>query len=83
LPGRCTQPDTETTLVPVDCSVPNRRYQSAPRLTMCGTAQSVSTLLISVGPPYRPWIAGNGGFSRGFPRFPSSESSSAVSSPQM
>ena len=28
-------------------------------------------------------IAGNGGFSRGLPRLPSSESSSAVSSPQM
>ena len=42
-----------------------------------------STLLISVGDAYRPWIAGNGGFERGWPRLPSSDSSSAVSSPQM
>ncbi|MDT7585426.1 MAG: NADH-quinone oxidoreductase subunit, partial [Pseudonocardiales bacterium] len=33
-------------------------------------------------PPF-PAVAGNGGFSRGCPRRPSSESSSAVSSPQM
>ena len=40
-----------------------------------GTVASVSTLLTSVGPAYRPSIAGNGGFSRGLPRLPSSESS--------
>ena len=43
----------------------------------------VSTLLTTVGEAYRPEIAGNGGFERGWPRFPSSDSSSAVSSPQM
>ena len=33
--------------------------------------------------PKAPAFAGNGGFMRGSPRLPSSESSSAVSSPQM
>jgi hypothetical protein len=50
---------------------------------MNGTLASVSTLFTTVGAPYRPWVAGNGGLSRGWPRYPSSESSSAVSSPQM
>ena len=48
-----------------------------------GTFISVSTLLISVGPWYRPWLAGNGGLRRGLPRLPSSASRSAVSSPQI
>ncbi len=43
----------------------------------------VSTLLITVGDAYRPATAGKGGRSRGWPRRPSSESSSAVSSPQI
>ena len=58
-------------------------YSSPPIRRMIGAFISVSTLLISVGPWYRPWTAGNGGFRRGLPRLPSSESSSAVSSPQM
>jgi hypothetical protein len=51
LPGRWTQPETETTLVPGDCSVPKLLNQSAPLATMWGTLESVSTLLIRVGPP--------------------------------
>ena len=50
---------------------------------MNGTLAMVSTLLTVVGAAYRPAAAGNGGLSRGWPRRPSSESSSAVSSPQM
>ena len=50
---------------------------------MCGRYASVSTLFTTVGSPYNPLIAGNGGFSRGSPRLPSSEFSSPVSSPQM
>ena len=42
----------------------------------------VSTLLISVGQPHRPLSAGNGGRGRGWPRRPSIEAMSAVSSPQ-
>ena len=48
-----------------------------------GTVEIVSTLLIRLGEAYRPATAGNGGFVRGWPRLPSSDSSSAVSSPQM
>ena len=58
-------------------------HQSAPPSTMYGTLAMVPTLLTTVGLAYRPWVAGNGGRSRGWPRKPSSESSSAVSSPQM
>ena len=56
---------------------------SAPLMRMCGTAASVSTLLIVVGMPNTPATAGNGGLMRGLPRLPSSEFISAVSSPQM
>ena len=45
------------------------------------TAQSVSTLLRTVGHAYSPTTAGNGGRMRGMPRLPSSDSSSADSSP--
>ena len=48
-----------------------------------GTLEIDSTLLITVGLAYRPSTAGNGGRFRGRPRYPSSEVSSAVSSPQM
>jgi hypothetical protein len=55
----------------------------APPRTIAGTLAMDSTLLTTVGQAYRPATAGNGGRSRGCPRMPSSESSSAVSSPQM
>ena len=63
--------------------VPIALNQSAPRLMMCGTLQRVSTLLTTVGAPKAPTTAGNGGFTRGWPRLPSSDSSIPVSSPQM
>ncbi|MND06390.1 hypothetical protein D3C83_277370 [compost metagenome] len=50
---------------------------------MCGTAHSVSTLLIVVGMPKSPAAAGKGGLIRGLPRLPSIEFIRAVSSPQM
>ena len=78
-----TSPEIETSFVPADPSTPIVAY-SAPLIdTIAGSVASVSTLLISVGPAYRPSTAGNGGFRRGLPRLPSSESSSPVSSPQM
>src|SRR4051812_2886251 len=79
-------PHTEKSLVPVLLGLsarPNFLYQSAPLLMMCGTAASVSTLLIVVGSPNNPATAGNGGLMRGLPRLPSSEFIIAVSSPQM
>ena len=48
-----------------------------------GSVAIVSTLFTTVGDASRPCTAGNGGFVRGWPRLPSSDSSSAVSSPQM
>src|SRR5213593_5245170 len=79
-------PHTEYSLVPVLFGLSGRAiflYQGAPLVMMGGTAASVSTLLIVVGWPKTPEIAGNGGLMRGFPRRPSSEFIIAVSSPQM
>jgi len=63
--------------------VPSPAYQPAPRSKMCGTEASVSTLFTTVGAPNSPTTAGNGGLRRGQPFLPSTDSSSAVSSPQM
>ena len=63
--------------------MPIEANQSAPFAMMLGTDAIDSTLLITVGLAYNPATAGNGGRRRGWPRRPSSESSSAVSSPQM
>ena len=49
---------------------------------MGATLYQVSTLLMLVGYPHRPFCAGNGGRGRGRPAWPSSEAISAVSSPQ-
>ena len=69
--------------VPVERLTPSFAYSAPPICMMCGTVDSVSTLFTTVGFAYRPSIAGNGGRIRGMPRSPSSDSSSAVSSPQM
>jgi len=45
--------------------------------------RTVATVFTEVGFPYNPTWAGNGGLRRGMPRLPSSDSSRAVSSPQM
>ena len=59
-------------------------FISASIATVLGTtAAIVSTLLTTVGQPYKPAIAGKGGLIRGFPLFPSNDSSKAVSSPQI
>lgn len=63
--------------------MPRALNHSLPRDRIGGTEAIDSTLLTTVGQAYRPAIAGNGGRSLGWPRRPSSESSSAVSSPQM
>ena len=46
-----SSPDTETTFVHRDCSVPNPLNQSAPWATIGSTLESVSTLLIRVSRP--------------------------------
>ena len=60
---------------------PNDANHSGPRRRMVGATATVSTLVTVVGQPYRPTLAGKGGFSLGFPCFPSKLSMSAVSSP--
>src|SRR5262249_47682727 len=80
-PGRFTCPLTQYSFGPPFFSGPSPAYHSTPRSTMSGTLQRVSTLLTAVGLPYSPTTAGNGGLLRGGARLPSSDSSSAVSSP--
>jgi hypothetical protein len=83
VPGRFTAPDTVTSRVPPDLPMPSLLNHSAPFSKMRGKDAMVSTLFTTVGAPNRPTTAGNGGFRRGQPFLPSSDSSSAVSSPQM
>ncbi|KYN19836.1 hypothetical protein ALC57_07882 [Trachymyrmex cornetzi] len=52
-------------------------------VTLTGATATVSTLVTVVGHPNTPTSAGNGGFSLGFPCFPSIDSMRAVSSPQI
>ena len=69
--------------VPFAFSVPRVAYSAPPWRRIHGTVESVSTLFTAVGMPQAPLTAGKGGRDRGWARLPSSDSSSAVSSPQM
>ena len=51
-------PERANTLVPLLVAVPMAAYQSPPSRKIAGTAAKVSTLLIRVGRPHRPDIAG-------------------------
>src|ERR1035438_2833379 len=82
-PGFSTCPDTEKIAVPPEFAGPRPANQAAPLRMIVGTLAKVWVLLIVVGLPNRPKLAGNGGLKRGLPGLPSSDSSSAVSSPQM
>src|SRR5690606_1727939 len=82
-PGRTRFPEADINFVPVLRSIPIFAYSSPPSF-MIGTVAAIdSTLLTTVGQPYNPATAGNGGLIRGLPRSPSSDSNSAVSSPQI
>src|SRR5215213_10662098 len=83
MPGLLMLPQADTSLVPVDLPIPIFAYSSPPILIMGTTAASVSTLFTTVGQSYNPFTAGNGGLIRGLPLLPSSDSSNAVSSPQI
>src|SRR4029077_18637859 len=76
-----TWPLTQYSFGPPFFSGPTPENHSAPCNRISGTFESVSTLLTAVGQLYRPTTAGNGGLLRGCARLPSSDSSSAVSSP--
>ena len=82
-PGRATCPETEKIAVPPAFGTPSSANHFAPLRRIAGTDAKLRVLLIVVGLPYKPKFAGNGGLKRGLPGLPSSDSSSAVSSPQM
>src|SRR5271165_836829 len=75
-------PTSENTLVPALLGLPVSLNQAGPLVTMGAMLYQVSTLLMLVGIPHRPFCAGNGGRGRGRPAKPSSDEISAVSSPQ-
>ena len=77
-----TLPTSENTLVPALLALPVSVNQAGPFSTMGAMLYQVSTLLMLVGLPQRPFCAGNGGRGRGRPAQPSSDAISAVSSPQ-
>ena len=83
LPGFSTCPDTEKITVPPEFTGPKPANQTAPLRMMVGTDAKLWVLLMVVGLPNKPKCAGNGGLNRGLPGLPSSDSSSAVSSPQI
>jgi hypothetical protein len=82
-PGLLILPQALISFVPVDFPIPMSAYASPPLLIIGTTAANVSTLLTTVGQPYKPFTAGKGGFILGSPRLPSRLSSNAVSSPHI
>ena len=76
-----TLPTSENTFVPALLVLPVSVNQAGPLETIGATLYQVSTLLMLVGLPYRPFCAGNGGRDRGRPDWLSSDAISAVSSP--
>ena len=69
--GLLTCPEIQKSLVPWLFFLPNDANQSPPRLKMVGHTATVSTFVTVVGHPYKPALAGKGGFSLGFPVLPS------------
>src|SRR6266542_366177 len=80
-PVLVTLPTSEKTLVPALRALPVSLNHAGPLATMGAMLYQVSTLLMLVGIPQRPFWAGNGGRGRGRPAKPSREAISAVSSP--
>src|SRR3954447_12621812 len=80
-PGLFTCPVRQVILVPAAFGTPRAANAAPPARMIAGTAQYVSTLFRTVGHWNAPTTAGNGGRIRGIPRLPSSDSSSADSSP--
>jgi len=78
-----TFPDIANNLVPWLFFLPNELNQLAPLLKIVGTTATVSTFVTVVGQPHTPALAGNGGFSLGFPVFPSRDYIKADSSPHI
>lgn len=81
--GLLTCPEIQKSLVPLLLGLPNDENQDAPLLMMVGQTATVSTFVTVVGQLNTPLFAGNGGFNRGFPGFPSRLSIKPVSSPHI
>ncbi len=62
-----TLPTSEKTFVPELFGLPVSVNQAGPRITMGAMLYQVSTLLMLVGLPHRPFCAGKGGRGRGRP----------------
>ena len=73
--------NTEKHLNPELLFVPTDLNQSDPLYNILGIEAKVSTLLIIVGEPNKPFTAGYGGLYLGNPFLPSIDSNIAVSSP--
>lgn len=81
--GLFTCPLMQNTFVPEFLSLPKLANHLPPLRAIVGATATVSTFATVEGHPKSPTSAGNGGLSRGFPCFPSSDSIRAVSSPQI
>ena len=73
----------QNNLVPRLLGRPKEENQLAPLLMIVGHTATVSTFVTVVGQLKTPELAGNGGFKRGLPGFPYSDSINPVSYPQM
>ena len=65
--GEFTCPEIQNSLVPVLFSFPKFENQEEPLFKISGTTDTVSTFETVVGQPYKPTLAGKGGFSLGCP----------------
>ncbi len=81
--GLLTCPEIQKSFVPRLFGLPKEPNQFPPLLMIVGQTATVSTFVTVVGQLKTPLLAGNGGFSLGFPGFPSILSIKPVYSPQM
>ena len=70
LQGLLTCPEIQKIFEPVLFGLPSEENHALPLFKISGTTAIVSTLFIIVGHPYKPTIAGNGGFNIGWAFFP-------------
>src|ERR1035437_1572617 len=76
-----TLPTSENTFVRALLALPVSVSQAGPLEPIDAVLYQVSTLLMLVGLPYRPFCAGKGGRGRGRPDWFSNDAMRAVSSP--
>jgi hypothetical protein len=74
--------ETQRVLGPADISVPILRYSAEPFEIMRADCKAFN-IIDNGRHANKPFVVGKGGFTRGKPRFPSIDSNSAVSSPQI